>query len=222
MGGMYKYILFDWDGTLAKTLDVWILAYRTIAKDLGIDLTSYTDNQIVQLFFGKEADGYKKLGFSNVNQIYEEIKKFIDKNVVDVEIYRNVKSTLTKLKERGYKLALHTSSNRNLLYPAITNNDLEKYFDLILTRDDVEKPKPDPEVLIKEIEYFKANKDECLVVGDSNSDVKASLAAGVDCALYYPRDNEKFYSKDEVKSFNTNFVIHDLSEILDIISKHDN
>lgn len=213
----FKYILFDWDGTLAKTLDVWIAAYKSVAAEVDVDIKDWDDVQIVKTFFGKEAKGFVKFGIKDTNTLYERIKKFVDDHVSNVEIYPNVKKVLEELTNSGCKLALHTSSNKNILYPAIINRDLEKYFDLILTRDDVVNPKPDPEIIYKELNYFKANKSEALVVGDSNSDTDAAKNADVACVLYYPKENEKFYNKEFVSAQKSDFIIRDLNELLDIV-----
>lgn len=132
----YKYILFDWDGTLAKTLDVWLNAYKEVADQLKIDLTSFTDKEIVGIFFGKQGEGYKKFGFDNVEEIYVKVKEIVDVKAQNVESYDNAKNTVELLKSNGIKFGLHTSSNRNLIYPAIVNLDMEKYFEIILTKDD--------------------------------------------------------------------------------------
>lgn len=68
----YKYILFDWDGTLAKTLDVWLFAYKEVAGSLNIDLSKYGDREVVEIFFSKQGEGYKKFGIENID---EDMKK---------------------------------------------------------------------------------------------------------------------------------------------------
>lgn len=129
---------------------------------------------------------------------------------------------LEELKNRGVKMALHTTSNRNLLYPAINNLDFEKYFEIILTKDDVKNPKPDPEVIEKELEYLGAKKEYCLIVGDSDKDIITGKNAGVDTCLFYPKVNEKFYRKEFLEKDNPTFIIYDLSELLKIVIKDDN
>jgi len=214
----YKYILFDWDGTLVKTLDVWLDAYKEVAVELGIDLTGFGDKKVVEIFFGKQGEGYKKFGFENVDEIYEKVKSIVDIRVQNVESYNNVAAVLEELKSRGIKMALHTTSNRNLLYPAIVNLDFEKYFQIILTKDDVTNPKPDPEVIEKELEYLGASKEECLIVGDSDKDIQTGINSNVDTCLFYPRDNEKFYKKEDLLREKPDLVITDLIELLKIIN----
>lgn len=216
MDKKYKYILFDWDGTLAKTLDVWLSAYKEVASDLNIDLSKYIDKEVVEIFFGKQGEGYKKFGIENIDEVYEKVKSLVDIKVQNVESYNNVGIVLEELKNRGVKMALHTTSNRNLLYPAIKKLDFEKYFEIILTKDDVKNPKPDPEVIEKELEYLDANKAECLIVGDSDKDIVTGKNSGIDTCLYYPTENEKFYRKEFLEKDNPDHVITDLIDLLKV------
>jgi HAD superfamily hydrolase (TIGR01509 family) len=213
----YKYILFDWDGTLAKTLDVWLEAYKAVAGELSIDLSNHNDKEIVEIFFGKQGEGYKKFRFENVDEIYENVKAIVDVKVQNVASYGNVKETLESLNEKGVKMALHTTSNRNLLYPAILNLDFEKYFQIILTKDDVVNPKPNPEVIEKELKHLGASKEECLIVGDSDKDIQTGKNSGIDTCLFYPKENEKFYKKEDLLKEKPKLFITNLPELLNMV-----
>lgn len=214
----YKYILFDWDGTLVKTLDVWIGAYKEVANNLGIDLSSYSDKEVVDTFFGKLGGGYKEFGVTDTQVVYEQVKKIVDENVKHVPVYPNVKTTLERLHRKNIKMALHTTSNKNLLYSVIEASGLEQYFEIILTKDVIEKPKPDPEVILKEIDYFGAKPEECLVVGDSESDLKAANNANVDSVLVFPESHNKFYRKEDLLKNKPKFVINNLLDLLKVVN----
>jgi len=213
----YKYMLFDWDGTLVKTLDVWVEAYKHISIKLGANVSGMTDGEVAKIFFGKLGDGFKNFGIKDSIRAYDQVKNFVDKNVNSAKLYPKVLYTFKKLKEFGLRIALHTTSNRNLIYPLIQNNNLENYFDIILTMDDVVNSKPDPEVIIKELKFFKAKPEEALIIGDSDSDIKAGKNSGVDTVLFYPPENEKFYELEFLMRNKPKFVIHDLIELLKIV-----
>lgn len=55
-------------------------------------------------------------------------------------------------------------------------------FDLILTQEDIEKPKPDPEGFIKAMEYFMINSKETAIFEDSDVGIEAARRSG---AYYY-------------------------------------
>ncbi len=56
--------------------------------------------------------------------------------------------------------------------------DLESAFDFIATREDVENPKPDPEIYLLVAKALDVPLAECMVVEDSVAGVRAGLAAG--------------------------------------------
>jgi HAD superfamily hydrolase (TIGR01509 family) len=214
----YNYILFDWDGTLAKTLDIWLETYKFICNKYGVDISNLSDLEIVERSFGLWAKGLSNLGIKNFDKAYEESKEIVDEKVKNVEIYINAEKLLKDLTNRGKKLALHTSSFRNMLYPTISNRNLEKYFSIILTKDDVKNGKPDPEVINKELAFFKIKPEKALIVGDSDSDIKAGNNAGVDTVLFYPEEHKKFYREEFLLKEKPTYVINDLLELLKVVN----
>ena len=56
--------------------------------------------------------------------------------------------------------------------------NLSQYLDLIVSNEDVTKPKPDPEMYCRAIAHFGLRPDECLVVEDNEDDIKAAKASG--------------------------------------------
>ena len=177
-----------------------------------------SDLEIVEKSFGTWAKGLSDLGIKEADKVYEEAKLIVDEKVKTVELYQNIKETLDQLVNKGKKLALHTSSTRNMLYPAIVSNDLEKYFRIILTRDDVKNGKPDPEVILKEMDFLNASPSECLIVGDSDGDMKTGKNAGVDTVLFYPESHKKFYRKEFLVNDNPDYVITDLLELVNLVN----
>lgn len=214
----YKYILFDWDGTLVKTLDIWLNLYKELIKKYNVEASNLTDLEVVEKAFGKWAKGFENLGFTNPQEACDEAWALVDERVNNVDVYPNVKQVLDKLKESNKKLTLHTSSDSNMLYPAILNNDLEKYFEIILTKDDVKKGKPDPEVILKEMTFLNAKPEECLIVGDSEGDIKTGKNADVDTVLFYPESHKRFYREEFLMKESPTYVIHDLLELLEVVN----
>lgn len=208
----YKYILFDWDGTLGKTLDVW---FECIKKHLNKRDIYPTDDQIVK-GFGDWEFGIK-MGVTDNDTFIKELLEEVNKKLLDVELYNNVFSILETLKLNGVKTALVTSSVRPSVTPALEKYNLSKFFNTILTGEDVINHKPDPEMLYKAMKNLGAVKEETIIVGDGPKDIGAGKNAGIKTVCFYPEDNKKFYNEADIKSFDADFVINDLLEILDIV-----
>lgn len=215
--GKFQYILFDWDGCLAKTLDLWLSTYKKVCEDRGIKLQHFTDQEIVEKSFGKWAQGLANLGVKDPEKAYEEAVNVVMKSYRTVDLYPGAKEILKKLRNGNKKIALHSSSYRSWIEKPLKYHLLNVYFDYIVPRDDVKRGKPDPEQILRIIHFFSAKKDECLVVGDSDLDIKASTNAKVSVALFYPKEHKKFYSFQELKKEKPEYVIKSLLDLERIV-----
>lgn len=92
---------------------------------------------------------------------------------------KNVDELLQYLKDDGMKLGIVTGKARRSLDISLQDLQLEDFFDVIITGDDVIKPKPDPEGVYKALALLDVDKDEAMFIGDSNADIHAGLQANV-------------------------------------------
>ena len=94
-----------------------------------------------------------------------------------VTVYPTVYETLNDLKEEGYKLAVLTTKREKAAMLGLRLFDLEKYFDVIICGDHLQKQKPDPEGIYKVLSLTDCSK--AVMVGDSTSDILAGKNANV-------------------------------------------
>ena len=100
-----------------------------------------------------------------------------------VEAYPGVREALENLRDRGaVRLAIVTSKNRRGTLRGLQLCDLEQYFDVFITADDVEKHKPDPAPVIAALDQFAVDASEAVFIGDSPHDIAAGRSAGVQTA----------------------------------------
>ena len=90
--------------------------------------------------------------------------------------------TLSNLKGRGYKLGLASNSIKSTVKLMMEKSNLEPYLDVMLSNEDVDLPKPHPEIYLKAAEMLKVRPADCLVVEDNLNGIKSAEAAG--CPLY--------------------------------------
>ena len=213
----YKYILLDWDGCLAKTHDLWLQVYKKILKERNLAIPE--DREIIKRSFGLWVKGLENLGVLDSEVAFDHAWKEVEKRYSGVELYNGVLDLLENLKKRDKKLGLLTSSIRKVVADALDRRHLKKYFDAFVARDDVKNGKPDPEQIYKSLEILGGKKDEALIMGDSYHDIRAGKSAGVTTVCYYPKDNFKFYTKDDIEKEKPDFVISDLLELVRIVDR---
>lgn len=212
-----KYILLDWDGCLAKTLDIWLKVFKEVVNKRGIQVED--DLEFVEKSFGKWEKGFEAVGVADSVKAYKEALQKVEEEIVKVELYPNAVRLLKGLKLKGKKIALLTSSFRHLVYPAIKKNRLQSYFDLIITKDETIRPKPDPWIVNTALEKLGGDKKHSVVVGDSDHDILLGKNAKVTTVLYYPEHNKKFYRKELLIKHTPDFIITDLLELIEITDK---
>jgi pyrophosphatase PpaX len=166
-------ILFDMDGVLIDSLESWLSSLNAALKYLNYKEISRED--FVKKYWGHDLyDNLEKMGLSReigvfCNDVYSN-------HLDSVHIYPDTKDTLQKL--GGYKKGIITNTPKVCAYEIMKQFDLEKYFDVVITSDDVNKAKPDPEIVLKACEFLDVEPEDVVLVGDTNSDVRAGKAAG--------------------------------------------
>lgn len=206
----YQYILFDWDGCMAKTLAIWMKAYKEVFAEYN---QSPEEKEIALKAFGNW-DGPVLFGIKDADSFMKKVVKKVNENYPTLELYEGVKTTLQTLKEHDKKIALLTSSVESMVKASLKRQDLTEYFDVVLTAESVTKHKPDPEIVEKALNGMGGNKDAAIIMGDSKSDLGAAQNAGIDSILFYPQENHIFYHLDQLKEYNPTYIVTEFKESL--------
>lgn len=98
-------------------------------------------------------------------------------NMVPSDVSNAVRKTLVDLHERGYKIALGSSSRKAKII--LKKVALEEAFDAISDGTNISKSKPDPEVFLKAAEYLDLQPEECIVVEDAYAGIDAAKAGNM-------------------------------------------
>ena len=148
----------------------------------------------------------------------EKLKKLY-KNILpsdwqNMKLIEYVKETLDELKMQGVRIALITNSHRDLISASLAYFQLDSYFDWVLAAGDVMLSKE--ERLGRIQQEAKVEKQEVLYVGDTAGDIIAAHHVGIDGALIINDYSWFFRQKEEMSIPNTEYVLKNISEILNI------
>jgi len=206
----YQYFLFDWDGCLARTIQVWLEEYKLLFSEYNI---FPKDKEVVKKAFG-DPNGPAKFGVKNSDKFLRILTKRGDKKLEKVQLYDFVPEMLVALKNQNKDMAVITSSAKSSIAPAIKNYHLKKYFKAILTRENIVKHKPNPEIIEKALKKLNGNKNKTIIVGDSKKDLEAANNAGIDSILFYPEEHSLFHDLKELKKCQPTYIIKSFKEII--------
>ncbi|MFJ7738847.1 HAD family hydrolase [Lysinibacillus sp. NPDC097287] len=176
---MMKAIVFDFDGTLANTLPICFYAFQNVFKEF--DKKDLTVDEIKEMF-GPSETGIIRKNLSNPNKedaIEYFYKKYSELHKGLVVDNPEILELLNSLKEAEIKIGIFTGKAKRSLDISLKALNMEGLFDVIITGDDVIKPKPDPEGLLKALSLLKVENSEAIYIGDSDADIVAGVQANV-------------------------------------------
>ena len=184
----FKAIFFDFDGTIADTVN-GILATMTATfkeLDLPIPPQDAMKSTIGMLLgdalqqLGNLDDAQRVLAVKTYQRLFREVE------LPNTRIFPGVSQTLQTLKSRGVKMAIVTSRGIESLRLILTQNNILEYFDELVTRDNGFKPKPAPDMVNYLLQKMNLAPSDVLVVGDTTFDIDMGTAAGCKtCAVTY-------------------------------------
>ncbi len=180
----YKNLLFDLDGTLIDTdllvIDAFVHTFQTFLPHYKLSL-----RELVSFLGPTLKDTFSKyLTQDKVQKAIEYFVTFSKKNIAQYAIlYDGVYEALEAFKSNGIKLAIITSKMKESTKVTLSCFNLDKYFDAVITLDDVDYPKPNPQGILKAIDVLNGHKEDTLYIGDNLSDKESAVNAGVDFGL---------------------------------------
>jgi len=210
----YQYILLDWDGNIAKTLEMWLSCCQFVLKERGVDVA---DKEVAR-HFSTLIELLEKHGVEDSRAALDTAQARAIKLSENIGLYPDVIDTLMELKKIDRITALITSSPRPTIEMQLKNNGLDQYFSSVVTQNEANNHKPHPEPLEIAMEEIGAKKSTTIMVGDSTPDIEAANAAGIDSVLFYPPEHDLFYDKDDLLAHNPTHVIEKFSDLLKIIN----
>jgi len=161
----YKYIIFDFDGTIINLNTNWQELKRSLSKRYS--------TKVDKLF-----DFINNINCKN--EVYSIMYEYEIKNVD----YNSVnKSILNMVQSNDNKFAIFSLNTKKTILNILKKLNIDTKFDLIVSCEDVNKYKPDPQGLEKILSFWGCNKNEVIFIGDSLKDFKAGKKVGIKTIL---------------------------------------
>jgi HAD superfamily hydrolase (TIGR01549 family) len=209
----FKYIIWDFDGTLFNTYPHLASVITEIMKskfDIHLNMNQVQEwcETSLKFCFGKLISDY------NINK--SEFQDLFSKNyIVNLETqqppFPGAKEILTNIKKRGGKNFIVTHRGSITLFKLLHYCNMEDLFEKVITNEDGFPNKPDPASFLHLIDKFQLSKEKVIAVGDRKIDIQTAHAINIKSCYFNPKG--KIH---ELADFN----IRNLIELKGILNLH--
>lgn len=213
---MRRAILFDIDGTL---LDAWDFVMEAMRNSLSLHSHPQPSAKEIQKSLGKSlgkslTEFYKVLiPEGDPVKLANTHHEFQKENFHLIKPFPKTKKILKSLKDSGFLLAAVSNRMRESLLHSLKLAEIFDYFDVIVSADDVDNPKPHQDHLLVALKKLEVEPINAYVVGDTDQDILAGKNARVKTiGVTYG-----FLGKD-IKKHQPDYLIDNIEELLDIVN----
>ena len=211
---MKKYLLFDNDGVLVETEEYYYKASKRALKeffDVDVTFDEYmklmTDGKGVWLAAPTASKEEIIIARDQRDLYYQEYLKNED---LAIDGIHDILKSLSK----KYKMGIVTTSRRVDFEIIHKNRGITDYMDFVLCVEDYPRSKPYPDPYLKGLELFKGNKNEAIIIEDSQRGLLSANNANIDCVIVH---NEFTKTQDfSTAQFKIN-KLKDLEKLLSLL-----
>ena len=172
----YKALAFDFDGTLFDTAELNYKAYRLAYFDLGVEITPemFARTKGLSVYEFNRAMG--------VDCDVRELRRLKQGYYRTMSVYAKPNTYLiSMIRDATIPVALVTTARLTNIFPLLEKYHLNGRFTVMVTQDDVQKHKPDPEAYNVALEKLGIRTCDVLAFEDSRAGFVAARSAGLDC-----------------------------------------
>jgi beta-phosphoglucomutase family hydrolase len=179
---MIRAVIFDMDGVIVESEHLHIKAEQQTMLKHGVrisaeELHTYTGTT-AELMFTELIKKYKLN--TTFERVFDEKEEFMFKLLEkETRPTKGVIELLKKLKRKGIKLGIASSSHRKLIEYILRRLDIVRLFDFVVSAEDIVHSKPNPEIFLRSARGLRVEPVECLVVEDAKLGVEAAKNAGM-------------------------------------------
>lgn len=172
--------LFDIDGTLVDSNFLHVEAWAHAFHDLQLDVPAWKiqravgadSHELLGMLMESESDEVRARAQSINAQHFKALQS-------RVEVFAGARELVADLASRGCHVVLATSAPGEELTGLLEELDIDEHVFAVTSAEDVEKAKPEPEIISLAVARGKADPSNAVMVGDSVWDMKAAVRAGV-------------------------------------------
>ncbi|MBE6715177.1 MAG: HAD family hydrolase [Ruminococcaceae bacterium] len=199
---MIRGAIFDVDGTLLDSMQMWINFGHDFLSYKGIEPPDDID-EIIQYFSLRETCEYFSKNFSlgDADDIEKEVQRVTEEYYFQkVQLKAGVYDLLQKLARAGVKMYIATATYKELIIPALQRNGIFELFEGIVTCPEVGAGKDRPDVFLQAQRALNTKTEETWIFEDARHAIVTAKKSGFPvCAVF---DETESSNREEIKDLS--------------------
>lgn len=180
-----KAFIFDMDGVIIDSEPMHNAVIRKLMQHYHVDVTdayiySFSGLTVQNMVSKVKKEKGLDIALNDfVEEYYRSILQHVREN--DVTAIEGIKELLEQLRKKSIPTAVASSSPKNFIEANINKLGFDKYFEFLMSGNEVTHGKPAPDIYLAAAKKLSAEPKDCVVLEDSHNGVLAAKAAGMIC-----------------------------------------
>ena len=195
-----KYAIFDFDGTLVNSTEMWNRLAFDFLMEKGIEFDFKELSKEIEQLTLSEASEYLAMHFPipmNANEIQSAFEQNLYKHYKsDIDLKRGIQKLLHQLKNNGVKICIASANSEKMIRLCLERLNIIEYFDFILSCEDDGSSKRNANIYLKAASLFGVNPSDIVVYENDINAIKIAVNSGFYCVGVY--DNQSSETWNEI------------------------
>ena len=206
-----KYVIFDFDGTLADSGEIAFRAMNAMAERQGFRTLDWSEIEAIRKMNVKERSRYMNIPLIKIPKMAQEFYTYYKEHMVDMNLNEGIIELLKNLHDSGYKLAVISSNDEENIRSFLTVKDIDNIDDVLCSSHVFSKDR----IINKFLRQKKLAPSEVLYIGDETRDITACQNSDVRIAWV----DWGLDVKENAEKLKPDYMISQPSQIVDILKK---
>jgi len=205
-----KVIIFDFDGTIADTVDALVSIANRLAAEFGYAQITPEQLTLLRSFSSREIIKYSGVSLIKIPFLVKKVKSELKTKIPELKPIPGIKEALIQLQQHDYKLGIITSNSRENVTDFLAINELNNLFEFIYSGVTIFGKT----TIINNVLRQKQFKPQTVIyVGDETRDIEASKKANIKViAVTWGFNSSEILAKQK-----PDFLINHPTELLEVI-----
>lgn len=208
-----KVIIFDFDGTIADTVDALVSVANRLAADFGYIQITSEELSILRNLTSREIIKYSGISIFKIPFLVKKVKSELKNKIPELKPIAGMQEALVELRNQGHRLGIITSNSQDNVAEFLKINNLDNLFEFVYSGVTIFGKTT---IINNVLRQKQIKTQEVIYVGDETRDIEASKKANIKVVAV----TWGFNSPEALARQKPNFLINHPSELISVVNEN--